>query len=151
MCVPAWAIRPADRRMRVVLDTNILRSALMVRGTPPDRLYEEWRHGRFDLVSTERQIDELRAVVRRPFFQARLKASEIGRMINDIRRLAAMFDTLPAVKRSRDPTDDYLLALCEAAEADYLVTGDKSDLLSLERHLGTRIVSAKTLDELLRK
>lgn len=53
--------------MRVVLDTNILLSALMVRGTPPDRLYEEWRHGRFELVSTDRQIEELRQVVRRPF------------------------------------------------------------------------------------
>lgn len=135
--------------MRVVLDTNILLSALMVRGTPPDRLYEEWRHGRFDLVSTERQIEELRQVVRRPFFQARLKASEIGRMINDIRRLAVMQDVLPTVSRSPDPDDDYLLALCAAAGADYLVTGDKSHLLALEHHGSTRIVSAKTLAALL--
>jgi len=137
--------------MRVVLDTNILLSALMVRGTPPDRLYEEWRHGRFELASTERQIDELRTVVRRPFFQKRLKASEIGRMINDIRRLAAMHNALPAMTRSPDPADDYLLALCEIAAADYLVTGDKSDLLALEQHHGTRIVSARMLDDMLRK
>lgn len=135
--------------MRVALDTNILLSALMVRGTPPDRLYEEWRHGRFQLASTEKQIDELRQVVRRPFFQARLKASEIGRMVNDIRRLAMMYDTLPAVSRSPDPNDDYLLALCQAASADYLVTGDKSHLLALERHEGTRILSAKSLVDLL--
>ena len=135
--------------MRVVLDTNILLSALMVRGTPPDRLYEEWRHGRFQLASTERQIDELRQVVRRPFFVARLKASEVGRMINDIRRLAVMCNTLTAVSRSPDPNDDYLLALCQAADADYLITGDKSHLLTLEHHEGTRIVSAKTLVDLL--
>lgn len=135
--------------MRVVLDTNILLSALMVRGTPPDRLYEEWRHGRFQLASTEKQIDELRQVVRRPFFLARLKASEIGRMVNDIRRLAMMCDTLPAVSRSPDPNDDYLLALCQAASTDYLVTGDKSHLLALERHEGTRILSAKSLVDLL--
>lgn len=137
--------------MRVVLDTNILLSALMVRGTPPDRLYEEWRHGRFHLASTERQIDELRQLVRRPFFVARLKASEVGRMINDIRRLAVMCNTLTAVSRSSDPNDDYLLALCQAADADYLITGDKSHLLALERHEGTRIVSAKTLVELLNR
>lgn len=131
--------------MRVVLDTNILLSALMVRGTPPDRLYEEWRHGRFELVSTDRQIEELRQVVRRPFFQARLKASEVGRMVNDLRRLAVMIDTLPSVSRSSDPADDYLLALCEAARADYLVTGDKSHLLALKSHRGTRIVSARAL------
>ena len=131
--------------MRVVLDTNTLLSALMVRGTPPDRLYEEWRHGRFELVSTGRQIEELRRVVQRPFFQARLKASEIGRMVNDLRRLAVMIDSLPRVSRSPDPADDYLLALCEAARADYLATGDKSHLLALKNHRGTRIVSARTL------
>ncbi len=135
--------------MRVVLDTNILLSALMTRATPPDRLYEEWRHGRFDLVSTGRQIDELREVVRRPFFQARLKANEIGRMVNDIRRLAVMCETLPTVERSLDPADDYLLALCEASRADYLVTGDKSHLLALDHHHGTRIVSARSLVNLL--
>lgn len=123
--------------MRIVLDTNILLSALIVRGMPPDRLYEEWRHGRFQLASAEKQIDELRQVVRRPFFLARLKASEIGRMVNDIRRLAVTCDTLPAVSRSPDPNDDYL------------VTGDKSHLLDLERHGGTRIVSAKSLVDLL--
>lgn len=135
--------------MRVVLDTNILLSALMVRGTPPDRLYEEWRHGRFELVSTETQIGELRAVVRRPFFQARLKASEIGRMVNDIRRLAVMYDSLPVVSRSPDPSDDYLLALCEVANADYLVSGDKSHLLALGNHKCTRILTARELADLL--
>ena len=123
----------------------------MTRGTPPDRLYEEWRHGRFELVSTEQQIEELRDVVRRPFFQARLKPGEIGRMVNDIRRLAVMCASLPEVRRSPDPADDYLLALCEATLADYLVTGDKGHLLALDRHHGTRIVSARTLVNLLER
>jgi len=42
-----------------------------------------------------------------------------------------------------DPTDNFLLALCEAGNADYLVTGDKSGLLALDRHKATRIVSAR--------
>ena len=42
----------------------------------------------------------------------------------------------------RNP-DDFLLALSEAGKADYLVTGDKSGLLALEHHKGTRIVSAR--------
>jgi putative PIN family toxin of toxin-antitoxin system len=120
--------------MRLVLDTNILLSALMVRGTPPDRLYEEWRHGRFQLASAEQQLDELRRVSRRPFFQERLTASEIGRMVNDIRRLATMCSPLPDVSVSPDPNDDFLLAIAQAADADYLVTGDKSDLLALGSH-----------------
>ena len=135
--------------MRVVLDTKILLSALMVRGTPPDRLYEEWRHGRFQLASAEQQLEELKRVARRPFFRARLTASEIGRMINDIRRLAVMCDPLPPVVVSPDPNDDFLLAIAQAAAADYLVTGDKSDLLALGAHGRTRIVSARAMVHVL--
>ena len=51
----------------------------------------------------------------------------------------------PSMTRAADPADDYLLALCEAARADYLVTGDKSHLLALKSHRDTRIVSARTL------
>ncbi len=45
---------------------------------------------------------------------------------------------------SPDPYDNYLLAMAAAGAADYLVTGDKRDLLALERHGGTRIVTVRT-------
>ena len=35
--------------VRIVLDTNVLLSALMNRGTPPNVLYEMWRDRKFDL------------------------------------------------------------------------------------------------------
>lgn len=135
--------------MRAVLDTNILLSALMTWDTPPDRLYEEWRHGRFDLASSERQLEEMNRVSRRPFFLARLKPSEIGRMVNDIRRLAVMCDPLPPVRVFPDPDDDYLLVVAKAASADYLVTGDKCGWLALERYGATQIVTARHLVQLL--
>ena len=137
--------------MRLVLDTNILLSALMVRGTPPDKLYEAWRHGRFQLASAEQQLEELKRVSRRPFFQDRLTASEIGRMVNDIRRLATICDPLPDVSASPDPNDDFLLAIAQAADADYLITGDKSDLLALGSHGRTRIVSARAMVQFLNR
>ena len=46
------------------------------------------------------------------------------------------------MERFPDPNDDFLLALSEAGKANYLVTGDKSGLLSLDRHKATQIVSA---------
>lgn len=137
--------------MRVVLDTNILISAIMVRGTPPDSLYEQWRHGRFDLVSCERQIEEINRVSRRPSLRDKLRPSETGRMINDIRRLAVMCDPLPTIAVSPDPDDDYLLAAAEVSRSDFLVTGDKSGLLRLKRHGVTRIVTARYLAERLEK
>jgi predicted nucleic acid-binding protein len=65
------------------------------------------------------------------------------RLVNQVKKLAEDIDPLPCVKRSPDPTDDFLLALSEAGKADYLVTGDKSGLLALGRHKGTQIVSAR--------
>ncbi len=129
--------------MRVVLDTNILLSALITGGTPPGRLYDLWRERRFQLVTCERQLGELNDVSRRPFFRARLRPHEVGTMINEIRRLAAVHQPLPEVARSPDPGDDFLLALAQAARADYLVTGDRSDLLPLGRHAGSQIVTAR--------
>jgi uncharacterized protein len=69
--------------------------------------------------------------------------------VNQIKRLAENIEVLPKVERSSDPGDDYLLALAEAGQADYLVTGDQSGLLALERHRGTRIISAKDFRALL--
>lgn len=135
--------------MRVLLDTNILLSALLVRGTPPDRLYEAWRQGRFDLVSCERQIEELNRVSRRPGLRERLRPAEAGRLVNEIRRLALLFEPAGTVAVSPDPDDDFLLAVAESAGADFLVTGDKAGLLALGRHGPTRIVTARALAEIL--
>ncbi len=64
-----------------------------------------------------------------------------GRFINDLRDLAIMVDDLPMVDISPDPYDNYLLAIASGGMADYLVTGDKLDLLALKKYNGTSIVS----------
>lgn len=71
-----------------------------------------------------------------------LRRHEVGRLINEIASIADMPERLPRVSRSRDPGDDFLLALCEAGEADRLATGDKAGLLALKRHGPTAIVTA---------
>jgi len=50
--------------MRVVLDTNVLISALITPQGPPEILYQSWRAGRFILVTSEIQLDEFRRVTR---------------------------------------------------------------------------------------
>lgn len=129
--------------MRVVIDTNILVSSLLVKLGFPVTIYRAWRAGHFTLVTCEEQIDELRATLRKPYLTARIKPHQTGRLINDIREQAEMIDSLPHVRRSPDSTDDFLLALCEAGNADYMVTGDKSGLLLLNSHKNTRIISAR--------
>lgn len=128
--------------MRVILDTNILLSGLISSAGWPATLIEAWLDRRFTLVSHEIQLAELRDVGRRDKIRALVKPSELGRMINQLRLLASMPDALPRVQRSPDPRDDFLLALCEAGPADWLITGDKNDLLALGRHKGARIATA---------
>ncbi|HYE29263.1 MAG TPA: putative toxin-antitoxin system toxin component, PIN family [Allosphingosinicella sp.] len=135
--------------MRVVLDTNVLVSALLSPGGMPARIVRAWLDERFILVSHPLQLDELRAVTRRDRIRARLRPANAGRLVNQIARQALSPATLPRVERSPDPRDDFLLALCEAAGADWLATGDKEDLLTLERHGRTRIVTAARLAEAL--
>ena len=129
--------------MRLILDTNILVAALITRGTPPDKLYEAWRDGRFTLLTSELQIEEIRRVTRREGIRFRIHQAEAGRLVNDLRRLATVIDHLPTVDVSPDPYDNFLLAMAQAGQADLLVTGDKRDLLSLSSHQGTRILTAR--------
>jgi putative PIN family toxin of toxin-antitoxin system len=131
--------------VRAILDTNILISGLISPSGKPARLIDAWLDGRFSLVSHALQLDEFRAVSRRDRIRPLLRPGEAGRLVNRIAALAEMPAQLPFVRRSSDPHDDFLLALCEAGAADVLVTGDKADLLVLKTHASARIISAAQL------
>jgi putative PIN family toxin of toxin-antitoxin system len=129
--------------MRVVLDTNILVSALIAPAGKPAAIVDAWLDGKLTLLTCGTHVDELRATLQKPRVAELVKPHRAGRLVNQVRKLAEDIDPLPRVERSPDPTDDFLLALAEAGEADYLVTGDKSGLLALGCHKATRIVSAR--------
>jgi len=125
--------------MRVVLDTNVLISALLIETSLPAQLITQWRRGRFDLLTADLQLEELMRVTRYPKISARLKPSLAGRLINNLRELAVLIESLPSVEVSPDPDDNY-----------YLVTGDKPHLLALARYEGTKIVSVRDFIALTR-
>ena len=135
--------------MLVILDTNILIGALMTRATPPALLYEAWKAGRFNLVSSEAQLREFARVTRYDTVKKLITASEAGTLINEIRALAIIVEKLPKVDISSDPADNFLFATAQAGAADYLVTGDKSGVLAIKRHKNTRIVTARKMLETL--
>ena len=135
--------------MRVILDTNVLLSGLISPGGPPAKLVEAWLDRRFVLISHALQFDEIRDVSRREKIRALVRPAEVGRLVNQIALIAEMPGTLPHVQRSPDPRDDFLLGLCEAGQAEWLVTGDKDDLLSRKRHGKSQIVSAAKLAQSL--
>jgi hypothetical protein len=135
--------------MRVVLDTNILVSTLIAPAGKPAAIYSAWVEGKFTLLACAALFDKLLATLEKPRVAALIKPYKAGRLVNQIKKLAEVVSVLPPVNRSPDPTDDFLLALCEAGNADYLVTGDKSGLLALHHHKATRIVSASKFAALI--
>jgi putative PIN family toxin of toxin-antitoxin system len=129
--------------MRVVLDTNILLSALINRHGIPAQLIVAWRERRYDLLTSTEQLLELGGVARRPVLRARIIPSTVGRLIRDLRKLAEVLTRLPDVERSADPADNFLLAMAEAGAADYLVSGDRRGVLDLGTHGVTQIIKAR--------
>jgi uncharacterized protein len=135
--------------MRIVLDTNLLCSALMVPKGTADQVYMAWRDRRFSLVTSEDQLEEFRRVTRYPRVRQYIEPAAAGTMHNELRRLSVFLTDLPSVEQSRDPADNFLLAMAQVGEADFLVTGDKRDLLSLGTFGCTQIVTARQLLEKL--
>ena len=129
--------------MRVVLDSNLIISALITGVGVPARVLEAWRRGRFHLVLSEEQLEELRRVTRYERVRPLISSQAAGVLLNELRAHAHMLADLPHVDRSPDPADNFLLAMAQAGEADVLVTGDKHDLLSLKAFQRTRIITAR--------
>jgi|ERR1035437_1847382 putative PIN family toxin of toxin-antitoxin system len=129
--------------MLVLLDSNVLISALLSPHGTPARIVDQWRDGRFQLLTCQHQIDEIRTASRAPKFRDRLQPHHVGTMLNNLYGATVWPDPLPRKHEAADPTDSYLLDLIEVAQPDYAVTGDKrSGLLQLDRLGHTKILSA---------
>ncbi len=129
--------------MRLVVDTNVLISALLTGSSLPALLIALWREGQFDLLTSATQVEELMRVTRYPKIRERLTPALAGRLINELRDMAIPTRAVPKVTVCADPYDNYLLAMAASGEADFLVTGDKRDLLSLGHYAGVRIVAVR--------
>ena len=137
--------------MRVVLDTGILIAALNTKDTPPDRIYQAWRKRRFELVTSQWQLDEFRRVSRYPKLRKYLQPIEAGNLVNGLRHQARFLENLPDVDLSEDPDDNPLLAMAIAGDVDYLVSGDKRDVLALKKVGKASIVTARGFLTILQK
>lgn len=139
--------------MLVLLDSNVFISALLSPGGKPAQIVDQWRDGRFHLLTCQHQIDEIRIACRIPKFRDRLQPHHIGTMLNNLYGATVWPAPLARSHEAPDPTDSFLLDLIEAAQPDYAVTGDKrSGLLQLERLGRTRILGVSAfLSQVLHK
>lgn len=135
--------------MRVLLDTHILVAGLLSPKGPPGRLLEVWLAGRFCLVTSAQQLDELRRVLDYEHLRKRIDPTQVRDFVENIEVLATTVDELPDVHASPDPADDAILAAAVAGKADFVVSGDKADLLALQEIEGIPIVTARTALERL--
>lgn len=116
--------------LRVVLDTNVLVSGLAYPGSVPGRIVTAWRQGGLDVVLSRYILDELaRVLARLP--RLRLTPLEIRDLIDSLMFQADIVEPAGLPDEGlRDPADQPVLQTLLAAQARYLITGDK-DLLTL--------------------
>jgi putative PIN family toxin of toxin-antitoxin system len=125
--------------VRVVLDTNVLVSALLFRGRLA-ALIPLWHSGAIVPVISRETFDEFRTVLAYPKFA--LTEEEVAGIIED--EILPFFEvteiTDPVEGVCRDPHDDKFLAAAVNGGAACLVTGDR-DLLELKRYRSVEIVN----------
>ena len=136
--------------MRIVLDTNILVSALISGEGTPGQVLARLRRERITLVTSKFQIDELRDVLAREKLKPHIRPEEADDLIFLLEAVAMVVAELPDVSLSPDPRDNPILATALAGQADMIVSGDKGDMLALRRIEGIPIVTAHEALERLR-
>ena len=129
--------------MRIVLDTNVLVSALITKGTPPDQLYQAWLRNDLELITSAAQIDELTDVLSRPKLRRYVDPADAAQLISEIRLRAIVIRDMPIPRRSLDRKDDAILAAAVVGEAELVVSGDKRDILALREVEGIPIRTAR--------
>ena len=130
---------------RVVLDTNVLLSAVLFDGRP-EELLEHVRAGRIRGVASLHILDEFRRVLTRPRFGLSSELAE------DLVAEIATFVEVVAVEPSptqwtNDPADDPVVETALQGHAEAIITGDRRLLGAVVP--GVRIVTvAEMLEEL---
>ncbi len=129
--------------MRLVLDTNVVFSALLWRGKPYQLLDALSRRPDVYLFSSPTLLEELADVLARPLAVERLAL--IGTTVNEVlalyRTVVEVVEPALAPRVVRDADDDRVIAAALAAHAAFIVSGD-DDLLSISSYQGIRIINA---------
>lgn len=117
--------------MRAVVDVNVLISGVLSAKGPSAEILRATRDGQFELVVSEMLLAELTRTLAYPKLRKRIPLEKAAAFVNWVSEHGTVVEDpqSPPPVRSRDPDDDYLLALAISRSA-YLVTGDQ-DLLVL--------------------
>ena len=123
--------------MRVVIDTNVFVSGLMLPASVPDRILAAAHAGGFEIVLCEPILEEISVALRYPKVRKRIALSdeELDRYVQALRYVADVADPTGIVVDVPDDKDDeVILATLVVAKADWLVTGDAALLALANRY-----------------
>ena len=133
--------------MRIVLDTNVLISALAFPDSKPDQVLSRVRRGEVTLFLSSFILAELDRILQEKFHFTGRAAAQRVRLICSFAQLVESTERVSIITTKDD--DNRILECALAAQADYLVTGDKKHLLPLKTHRNIKIVSPAQFLELL--
>ena len=126
------------RPVRIVLDTNVIISALISDG-PPRAIVKLCRSGEVQLVTSGVIIAELSEVLRRKFHWG---APRVETLLQELRSFALVVVPAEAVHRiPDDPADDRVLECALEGGVDTIVSGDSRHLQPLGSFCGIPILS----------
>jgi putative PIN family toxin of toxin-antitoxin system len=134
--------------LKVVLDTNVLVSAIVYGGNPR-KVLQAAISGAVEISVSEAIIKELQDVLQRPKFSLSVQFVH-----NTIAEMTSIAEWVVPTKHHHlvndDPSDNLVLDCAVAAEADYLVTGD-DHLLQLKKCGSVKIVNSQQFVEVLKQ
>ena len=141
----------AKEKPRLVLDTNIIISAVISVEGVPAQLLRACLKNRLTLLVSDPVLQEYFQVLSYPKIQKykKLDASGLQGLSSFFLTQAERVEILEKVKKSADPDDDKFLETAVNGKATLLVSGDIPGLLTLKEIDGIPIVSAKEAVERL--
>jgi putative PIN family toxin of toxin-antitoxin system len=125
--------------MRVVFDTNIFVSALVIPGSQAEKAVLRIIEGTDVLLLSKEILDELLSILSTKFSRDK---EEISRVAVILSEMAEWVETSEEINVLRDEPDNRILECAFSGDADIIVTGDK-ELLRLKRYKETEIISLK--------
>ncbi len=131
--------------LRVVLDTNVIVSGLITRGKCRELILRIIGYGHKIVVSRE-IIEEFLSVMKLEKFRRYVSYEDAAKYISLIVMYADIVDIKTVVDICSDNMDNNIISTAIDGNADYIVTGDKKDLLPIREYNKIKIVS---VDEFL--
>ncbi len=132
--------------LKVVLDTNVFVSSLLVKAGLPAQILDAWCERRYLLIVSPAIIAEIRATLDYPRIRRKyaITDEDVEQLVTLLERdaLLVLDDADAAGAIPEDPADEMVLACAVDAQADVIVSGDRH-LLDLGSYRSIPILTVR--------